>query len=130
MAKSKKPEALLATRVANHLKTEYPMTVFRFDLAADLKMTIGQASRNKALHGKFNSGFPDLCVYGSKGAFFLELKAGKVPNTAHTRNQRAFHEVLRHNGYVVEFICSYDEAKQFIKDNIWLKEKIESEDQE
>ena len=115
---NKKPESLLATRVANYLKTKHPMTVYRFDLAADLKMTIGQAKRNKDLHGKFSAGYPDLVVFGSKGAFFLELKAGKVPNNDHTRRQRAFHDVLRLKGYVVDFICSFDEAVDFIEKNI------------
>ena len=114
----KKPEALLATRVSNYLQMNYPDVIFRFDLSADMKMTIGQATRNKKLHGKFNAGYPDLVVFGSKGAFFLELKAGKVPNTAHTRKQRAFHEVLRLRGYTVDFICSFDEAVEYIKDNI------------
>ena len=123
----KKPESLLAKRVANYLQINYSTTIYRFDLAADMVMSIGQARRNKELHGKYNKGYPDLFIARATkkyGGLYIELKAtDTVPNTAHTRTQRAYHQLLRQNGYMVDFACGFDEAKKMIDDYMKLKRK-------
>lgn len=97
---------------------QHPDTPYHVDFGADAKLTMGQSKKRKELMGKWSKGFPDVTIFGSKGAILLELKAGKVPNTEHTRRQRAFHQILRGKGYIVDFICSYDEAVEFIENNI------------
>jgi len=97
----------------------YPNIIFRFDLAADVPLPIVHAKRGKALHGKFNKGYPDLFIAktrGKKGGLYLELKAAAtVPNTEHTRRQAYIHSILRKNGYKVYFCCGYDDCIKRIK---------------
>ena len=70
---------------------------------------------------------PDLFIARATkkyGGLYIELKATKtVPNTEHTRTQRAYHQLLRQNGYMVDFACGFDEAKKMIDDYMKLKRK-------
>ena len=50
----------LYEQIACHLQTQYPDVIYRFDLAADLKLTPGQAAKHKRLHKK--RGYPDLFI--------------------------------------------------------------------
>jgi len=110
-----KKEQLIATRVANYLQVNYPHIPFRFDIAADLPMSIGQARRIKSLHGKYNKGHPDLVIYTPNGAVFIELKATKtVEKSKHTDTQKAYHRMLRELGYKVDFACGFNQAKEQI----------------
>ena len=118
-----KPEDLLVLRVANYIKTNYPDQPFRFDQIDQVGKRGG--SKNKKIHGKWSKGYPDLwiphCLRNKKGrikfgGLYVELKATKtVHDTEHTRNQKAYHEVLRAKGYRVTFACGYDEATAIIK---------------
>ena len=120
-----KPEQLLASRVANYLKLNYPNTPYRFDTGADIRTDMQSAKRNKSLHGKWSKGYPDLFIAHCKrnkkgrikyGGLYIELKATKtVPNSAHTRTQAAYHAMLRSQGYKVSFACGYEEATELIK---------------
>ena len=128
--KQKRPEDLVRDRVVNFLKMKYPTTVYRIDLAADIKLTIGQAVKNKALNGKWSEGYPDLFIAQTTkkyGGLYIELKAptktGKVPNTAHTRKQAVMHEILRKAGYMVEFAVGYEQAVALIDKYMNLKRK-------
>jgi len=98
----------------------HPHVPFRFDQIDQVGLSGGK--KNKAIHGKFSQGFPDLVIYGKGSPLFLELKATTtVPNTAHTRRQAVYHEILRNNGYQVHFACGFKECKKFIKDYMKLK---------
>lgn len=57
-------EHQLYEKVARYLQIHYPDVIYRFDLAADLKLTVGQASKHKRLHPK--RGYPDLFVAESR----------------------------------------------------------------
>lgn len=120
-----RPEDVLTSRVANFLRLTYPTVIFRFDLAADMPLPIGLAKRGKALHGKFNTGYPDLILLRTTkkfGALFIELKAGdKVPNTEHTRRQAYIHQILRGAGYKVEFCCGFEQTKEVINEYMKLE---------
>ena len=100
---------------------KYPDVPYRVDIAADIPLPPVHAKRGKELHGeKWSKGYPDLflatCRHGF-GGLYLELKAtDKVANTAHTRRQAVYHEILRQNGYKVLFVCGYKEAKKEIKE--------------
>ena len=77
-------EDLLREQVAQYLQMQYPGVIYRFDLAADLKLTMGQAKKHKRLHPM--RGYPDLfiakaaprCIDGSWNyeyhGLFIELK--------------------------------------------------------
>ena len=113
-----KPEELLQKRVSNYMLTEHPKIPFRIDLIDNLaNKAVG--AKVKELHGKWNTGYPDMFIATKRGKYsglYLELKATEtVPNTEHTRNQADYHAVLRFNGYKVKFVCGFDEAKRAIK---------------
>lgn len=46
--------------IALHMQRNFPNVIYRFDLAADLKLTPGQARKHKKLHPK--RGYPDLFI--------------------------------------------------------------------
>jgi len=119
-----KPEELLAMRVANYIKMNYPDQPFRVDLVDQVGRTNGK--KNKVLHGKWSRGYPDILICHCKrnkkgrikyGGLYLELKVTKtVHNTEHTRKQAAYHAVLRTKGYKVHFACGFNEATVLIKE--------------
>lgn len=53
-------EHQLYEKIARYMQQEHPNVVYRFDIAADLKLTPGQASKFKRLHP--NRGYPDLFI--------------------------------------------------------------------
>jgi len=117
-----KPEQLLLRRTCNHLKFEHSDIPFRVDIGADVPLPIHLAKINKELHGKFSKGYPDVLVcHLAKikgryyGGLYLELKAtDKVVNSAHTRTQATFHEILRRCGFKVSFCCGFEDCKEKI----------------
>ena len=110
-----KAEELLAKRVANYLQVTYPTVPYHYDFGADVKMTMGTAKKRKELMGRWSKGHPDLTIYTPNGAVFIELKATKkVPKSKHTDIQKAYHALLRKNGFVVDFCCGYEETIKFI----------------
>lgn len=119
VVKRKKPESLLASKVANYLRMKYPTIPYRFDIGADIPLPPVHAKRGKELHGSWSTGYPDLFICTCRSGFgglYIELKAtDKVPNTEHTRRQAVYHEILRKNGYMVEFACGFKQAKKLIK---------------
>ncbi len=88
--------------------------LYRFDIAADIKLTKGQAKKVKATF-KHRRGYPDLFilepVYGYSG-LFLEIKKeysdafkldGGLKKSVHLEEQDAYHKSLRSRGYCVEW---------------------------
>lgn len=77
-------EHQLYEAIAHYLRVKYPDAIYRFDLAADLKLTPGQAAKHKRLHPE--RGYPDLfiaesssrCIDGSwkyeYHGLYLEIK--------------------------------------------------------
>ena len=53
-------EHKLYEQIARHLQEQYPGVIYRFDIAADLKLTMGQAAKHKRLHPE--RGYPDLFI--------------------------------------------------------------------
>ena len=50
----------LYEQLARYLQLQYPNVIYRFDIAADLKLTPGQAAKHKRLHPE--RGYPDLFI--------------------------------------------------------------------
>lgn len=53
-------EHQLYEKIARYLQLQYPGVIYRFDIAADLKLTMGQAAKHKRLHPR--RGYPDLFI--------------------------------------------------------------------
>ena len=132
----------LYAMLADYLRYNYKDIIWRFDLAADLKLTIGQARKHKRLQQ--HRGYPDLFIaepivrdsetgqfykgnyYPTKQVYnglFLELKKagtrifkkdGTLVADQHIREQFDVLEQLRKRGYMAEFACGFDEAKRII----------------
>lgn len=125
----------LYTLVAQYLQVQYPEVVYRFDLAADLKLTVGQAKKFKTLHPE--RGYPDLFIAKPKdglnmdtsgnpnyyAGLYLELKAegnspfrkdGTLKKDQHLQEQMVMLEKLRRRGYRAEFATGFEEAKRLI----------------
>ena len=119
-----KPEAILRQQVAEYLQLQYPDVVYRFDLAADLPLTVGQASRHKRLHPQ--RGYPDLFIAEGMplaSGLFIELKAegknpykknGDIKSNKHLREQEAMLKKLRKAGYWAEFGVGFESTKILI----------------
>jgi hypothetical protein len=121
-------EQILASNVAKFMKMKYPSVIYRFDAAADLKMSIYQASRIKSLHGKFSKGYPDLFIAKPNKYYhglFLELKAdnaspfkkdGQLKKNEHLETQAKMHDHLRNEGYEVKFTVGLKDTIEIIED--------------
>lgn len=114
----------LYAMLADYLRYNYKNIIWRFDLAADLKLTIGQASKHKRLQQ--HRGYPDLFIAEPRGKYhgaYIELKRpgtrifkkdGTLVADEHIREQFDVLEQLRKRGYMAEFACGFDEAKEII----------------
>lgn len=118
--------------IADYLRYQYPEVIYRFDLAADLKLSIGQARKHKRLQ-KYR-GYPDLFIAEVKAVddarkvcfgLFIELKKegtrifkkdGTLVSDTHIREQFDMLHDLRVRGYAADFACGFDEAKKLIDD--------------
>lgn len=137
-------EAELQTQVADYLRLQYPGVLFHSDFGSGIKLTMGQAIKQKRQNGGRKS-WPDMfiaepkevartefedkeksiafsfghCRYG----LFIELKRqgtriykkdGTLTANEHIQEQAKMLEELRKRGYKAEFACGFDEAKRII----------------
>lgn len=124
MSKSKFSETDLQLQICQYIKIQYPEVIFRSDFAAGIKMTIGQAVRNKKMQS--SRGYPDLVINEPKKGYnglFLEVKNGKdklynkngtIKKDAHIAEQAALLNELRGKGYCATFVVSFMDAKEVI----------------
>jgi len=133
----KQQEKKLSYNVAEFITKQYPKVIFRFDVAADLKLSMHQAVilKNNLLHKK---GYPDLFLAEpSKGyhGLYIELKKdksevykknGSYKKNEHLETQIAMHKRLKDKGYCVVFGCGFEDTVSKIRDYIAPigKEKI------
>ena len=139
-------EADLQVQVADYLRLQYPSVMFHSDYGSGIKLTMGQAIKQKRQNGGRRA-WPDMLlaeprdvVVGQKPVMitgilcqqditehrcglFIELKRpgtriykkdGTLVANEHIREQFDLLEQLRHKGYVAEFACGFDEAKEII----------------
>ena len=125
--------------IAMYLLMQYPGVIYRFDLAADMKLTPGQARKHKRLHPY--RGFPDLvifepmprCIDGGWDyewhGLFLELKKDGVRlkkksgewASEHIAEQASVLKCLQDKGYKADFAIGYDQAIQKIDEYLKLR---------
>ena len=126
-------EAQLQIQVANYLRKNYPDVLFYSDFGSGIKLTKGQAVRQKRQNGGRRA-WPDMfiaepaikCVDGSYKyewhGLFLELKREgtrlKKKNgewaTPHIAEQAKMLEGLQKWGYLARFGCGFAETKAIL----------------
>lgn len=130
----------LQQQVADYIRLQYPSVIFHSDFGSGIKLTMGQAIKQKRLNGGRRS-WPDMfiaeqsvhhedvsdheiCEWNYAG-LFIELKRegtrifkkdGKLVADEHIREQFDMLHDLRARGYAAEFACGFDEAKKLIDD--------------
>ena len=122
-------ESSVYRQVADYLKQAYPTLIWRFDVGADLKLTIGQAVKFKALQS--GRGWPDLFIpemsirkgRGFYNGMFLEIKKegvkifkkdGVTAIDQHTQEQMDILMKLRRQDYFATFAIGFEDAKSLI----------------
>lgn len=129
-------EQELQAQVADYLRLRYPSVLFHSDFGSGIKLTMGQAIKQKRLNGGRRS-WPDMFIAEPKAktvdrstntqrfysGLFIELKKpgtriltrkGTLVSNEHIREQFDMLESLRQAGYKAEFAIGFDEAKNII----------------
>ena len=129
-------ESDLQIMVADYLRLRYPDVIFHSDFGSGIKLTVGQAARQKRMNGGRRA-YPDMFIAepvhkNMAGAetlgincygLFIELKKegtkiykkdGTLVANEHIREQFDMLEQLRKRGYMAVFACGYDEAVSVI----------------
>lgn len=129
----------LYEQIARYLQQQYPDVIYRFDIGADIKLTMGQAAKHKRLHP--TRGYPDLYIaesseninskdwngivreWGFYFGLYLEIKTesnspykkdGTLKKDQHLEEQARMLEKLRTRGYKAEFGVGFEGCKQII----------------
>lgn len=120
--------------LADYIRHCYPDVIFHSDFGSGIKLSMGQAIRQKRLNGGRRS-WPDIFIAeprtieidGEKwhlSGFFIELKKdgtrifkknGQLVADAHIREQFDMLEDLRARGYMAEFACGLAEATRLVQ---------------
>ena len=123
-------EAILQQQVADYLRLQYPNVLFRSDFGAGLRMTMGQAVRQKRLNGGRRA-WPDMFIAqpmeADKGqiswrryhGLFIELKKDGTRlkkksgewASEHIAEQAAMLSDLQDRGYKATFAIGFEDAK-------------------
>ena len=117
-------EAELQILVADYLRLQYPDIMFHSDYGAGIKLTMGQATRQKRQNGG-RRGWPDMFIAEPKSIYhglFIELKKEgtrlwKKDGSAaseHIAEQLKVLGSLADRGYRAMFACGFNEAKEVI----------------
>lgn len=127
-------ESTLQCHVADYLRLQYPHVLFHSDFGAGIKLTPGQAAKQKRQNGGRRA-WPDLFIaetiivekkdgtYKGLSGLFVELKRegtriykkdGTLVADQHIREQHALLVELERRGYMACFAVGFDQAKQII----------------
>ena len=121
----KHEEKHLSYQIAHYLRAKYPHIIYRFDIGADIRLTMGQAIliKNNLLHKK---GYPDLFIAQPTlfyHGLYIELKndkaaiykkTGELRKNQHLKEQYAFQKRLCELGYYATFGCGFTETTEII----------------
>lgn len=124
-------ESDLQVMVADYLRLQYPDVLFHSDFGSGIKLTMGQAAKQKRQNGGRRA-WPDMFIAEVRAVndarevcfgLFIELKRegtrifkkdGTLVADEHIREQYDMLEQLRKRGYVAEFACGFDDARRII----------------
>lgn len=123
-------ESELQVLVADYIRVRYPDTLFHSDFGSGIKLTPGQAMKQKRQNGGRRA-WPDMFIAEPQlntsilkisAGLFLELKKegtrlkkknGEWANE-HIAEQALVLEELQKRGYAAEFAVGFDQAKELI----------------
>lgn len=123
-------ESELQVLVADYIRVRYPDALFHSDFGSGIKLTPGQAMKQKRQNGGRRA-WPDMFIAEPQlntsilkisGGLFLELKKegtrlkkknGEWANE-HIAEQALVLEELQKRGYAAEFAVGFDQAKELI----------------
>lgn len=119
-------ESDLQVMVADYLRLQYPDVLFHSDFGSGIKLTMGQAAKQKRQNGGRRA-WPDLAVAeptAKYAALFIELKKEGTRlkkkdgswASDHIAEQADMLDRLEFRGYQARFAVGFDEAKQIIDD--------------
>ncbi len=120
----KHQEYVLQKAVCNHLNKFYPEILFLSDTIANLKLTVPQKARNKAIQ---KEGFkcPDLLILEPNKFYkglFIELKIkspfkknAELYSDEHLEGQQKSMQELTEKGYLCFFKWEFDDIKELIR---------------
>ena len=143
-------ESTLQCHVADYLRLQYPHVLFHSDYGSGIKLTPGQAAKQKRQNGGRRA-WPDMfiaeprtlgnrCLEGllvePYHGLFIELKKdgtriykkdGTLVADQHIREQHALLVELERRGYMARFAVGFDQAKQIIDEYLGgpVTEKVE-----
>lgn len=129
-------ESQVQENVAAYIRLKYPKVLFHSDFGSGIKLTKGQAIKQKRQNGGLR-GWPDMFIaepktrsgsentwkYDSLG-LFIELKAKGVRlkkkdgswASEHIAEQNEMLSQLQNRGYAAYFAVGFEEAKDIIDD--------------
>jgi hypothetical protein len=114
-------EAQLHQQVCDYLRMQYPGIIFHSDFGSGIKLTMGQAAKQKRLQS--GRSWPDLQIveprHGAHGMFVelkregtrIYLKNGNVTADKHIQEQLGLLAELRFRGYHAVMCSGFDEAR-------------------
>lgn len=124
-----KAEDRIYLQLARYLSTQYKGLIFHFDTGTGMKMTIGQARKQKGMNPK--RGYPDLFIAEPKGEYagmYVEIKVdspfkkdGGLKAGEHLKEQFDMLLELNNKGYYALFGAGFDECKRMIDMYLNLK---------
>ena len=125
-------ELELQAQVADYIRLQYPNVLFHSDFGSGIKLTMGQAAKQKRLQGGRRA-WPDMFIAkqrtlasdGDKyyyAGLFIELKKDGVRlqkkngdgANDHIKEQAEVLDELCKNGYAATFAIGFYEAKKII----------------
>ena len=118
-------ESTLQVHVADYIRLQYPKVLFHSDFGSGIKLTPGQATRQKRQNGGRRA-WPDMFIAeprNGKAGLFIELKRdgarvlkrdGSLVADPHIREQNEILCELAKRGYSAWFAVGFDQAKEII----------------
>ncbi len=128
-------ESEIQMLVADYLRLQYPDVIFHSDFGSGIKLTMGQATKQKRLNGGRRA-WPDMFIaqpmdldrgqisWRYYHGLFIELKKDgtrlKKQNgewsSEHIKEQAIMLDRLQKRGYKADFALGFDQAKKLIDD--------------
>lgn len=125
-------ESELQEAVARYIRIRYPEVLFHSDFGSGIKLTKGQAIKQKRQNGGIR-GWPDMFIAEGRGKYrglFIELKKDKTRikkkngewASEHIAEQAQLLSRLRGRDYEAQFAVGFDEAVDIIDDYLGGRE--------
>lgn len=112
-------------QISMYLSVQYPDVLFLSDTVASLRLTMGQAVRNKAIQ-KDGFSCPDLLILKPNKNYkglFIELKIkspfkknGNLLKSEHLEKQQKSINQLNKLGYLATFSVGFEDTRKIIDD--------------